>query len=146
MVLILPSGEFFFSLAIENYFFVLCCMHMWCTAGFRFRLWFIFPLSYILYNFYADNIQLYLPKKPDENISLQSLFGCFWVKVKSWMADNFLQLNDSKMDVFLWGLKVLTSSQNPLVLWLTVLVLMQGIWVSLFDFALEFDKQINSAK
>lgn len=55
----------------------------------------IFHKHQIPYHCYADDVQLYLPVKPDENTSPQSLFEC-----SSWMAENFFQLNDSKTEVF----------------------------------------------
>ncbi len=54
------------------------------------------------YHCYADDIQLYLPVKSDENTSLQPLFDSLG-EVKSWLADNFLQLNDYKTEVLVFG-------------------------------------------
>ncbi len=62
----------------------------------------IFLKHLISFHCYADNIQLYLPVKSDENTSLQPLFDCL-SEVKSWLADNFLQLNDSKTEVVVFG-------------------------------------------
>ncbi len=85
-------------------------MYMWCPTGIYFRPSFVILLLYLLplanifckhqtlYHCNADDIQLYLPVKSDENTSLQPLFNCLG-EVKSWMADNFLQLNDSKTEV-----------------------------------------------
>ncbi len=54
----------------------------------------IFHKHQTSYHCYADDIQFYLPFKSDENTSLQPSFDCLG-EVKSCMADNFLQLNDS---------------------------------------------------
>ncbi len=62
----------------------------------------IFRKHLISYHCYADDIQLYLPVKSDENTSLQPLFDCL-SEVKSWLADNFLQLSDSKTEVLVFG-------------------------------------------
>ncbi len=62
----------------------------------------IFRKHLISFHCYADDIQLYLPVKSDENTSLQPLFDCL-SEVKSWLADNFLQLNDSKTEVVVFG-------------------------------------------
>ncbi len=64
-----------------------------CPTGICFRpslfsLANIFHKHQTLYHCYADDTQLYLPVKSD----------CLG-EVKSWLADNFLQLNDSKTEV-----------------------------------------------
>lgn len=66
----------------------------------------IFHKHQISYHCYADEKQLYLPV-----MSLQSLLGCL-SEVQSWMEDKFLQLNDSKTEMFLdvWVLPI--SSQK----------------------------------
>lgn len=52
----------------------------------------IFCKHQISYHFHADDIQLQLPMKLDEILSLQYLSDCV-SQVKIWVADNFLQLN-----------------------------------------------------
>ncbi len=74
----------------------------------------IFRKHLTLYHCYANDIQLYLPVKSDENTSLQLLFGCLG-EVKSWLADNFLQLNDFKTEVLVFGWILQIPSQT---LWL----------------------------
>ncbi len=54
--------------------------------------------KYINYHCYADDLQLYLPIKLDNDSSLQHLFSCF-DKVRTWMANIFLQTNADKTEV-----------------------------------------------
>ncbi len=87
---------------------------MWGTRGFHFRPCFVLPLSSSFsYDFfisirshtifYADDIQIYPPMKPEDNIYLQSLIDCV-SEVKTWMVEFFfLQLNDSKTEVLVFG-------------------------------------------
>ncbi len=104
----------------------------------------IFRKHQTSYHCYADNIQLYLPVKSDENTSLQPLFDCL-CEVKSWLADNFLQLHDSKTEVLVFGhpdfANTLSNTLAPITN--TVGSRARNLGV-IFDPALKFDKQINS--
>ncbi len=66
-------------------------------------------------------------------------------EVKSWLADNFLQLNDSKTEVLVFGrpdiVNTLSNTLAPLTN--TVGSHARNLGV-IFDPALKFDKQINS--
>jgi len=59
---------------------------------------FMLPLGSILqkysinYHCYADDQQLYLPIKFENDLSIQLLLSCL-DEVKTWKANNFLQLN-----------------------------------------------------
>ena len=56
--------------------------------------------SGISYHFYADDIQLYYSFKPDESDQLCILHDCLDA-IKTWMADNFLQLNANKTEALI---------------------------------------------
>lgn len=58
----------------------------------------IFKRCKILYHCYADDTQFYLPAKAEGSDSWDTLSDCF-EKVKSWMANNVLQLNESKSEI-----------------------------------------------
>ncbi len=85
----------YFSVAIVNF----TSVNAACTCGVPecsilgpvlFSLY-LLPLAMIFqisYHLYADDIQLYLPMKPDDNIYLQSLVDCV-SKVKTWMVEFF---------------------------------------------------------
>ncbi len=66
-------------------------------------------------------------------------------EVKSWLADNFLQLNDSKTEVLIFGrpdiANILSNTLAPITN--TVGSHARNLGV-IFDPALKFDKQINS--
>ena len=51
---------------------------------------------------YADDTQLYISMFPDDTRPMDALFNCI-LDVKSWMAENFLQLNQSKTEVLVIG-------------------------------------------
>ena len=54
----------------------------------------------IAFHFYADDSQLYLPLKSAD--SLQTLLDCL-EEVKVWMGSNFLQINNDKTEVIIFG-------------------------------------------
>ncbi len=143
-----------FSVAIENF----TSVNAACTCGvpqgsvlgpvlfslYLLPLAMIFCKYQISYHLYADDIQLYLPMKPDDNISLQSLIDRV-SEVKTWMADFFLQLNDSKTEVLVFGwpecASILSKTLSPITKTVGTCVRNLGV---IFDPALKFDKQINS--
>jgi len=59
-------------------------------------------IDLVNYHCYADDLQLYLPIKPDDDFSLDNLFTCL-KEVKTWMTNNSLQLNENKTEVLLLG-------------------------------------------
>ncbi len=92
---------------------------------------------------YADDTQIYLPLKQSSN-GLEALMSCL-SDVKAWLSLNFLNFNDSKTGIIVFGpsdsrstpkvnLGDLTSSVKPWVKNLGVI----------FDDGLKFDKQINT--
>ena len=51
---------------------------------------------------YADDTQLYIAVSPDNLEPVDVLLNCI-LDIKSWMADNFLQLNQDKTEVLIIG-------------------------------------------
>ena len=51
---------------------------------------------------YADDTQLYLPLKTNDQSNIKNLMNCL-EEIKGWMAQNYLQLNESKSEVVLFG-------------------------------------------
>ncbi len=70
------------------------------------------------FHFYADDTQLYLPVNATDPGKLSALLDCI-TAVKNWMSQNFLQLNDNKTEVLVFGPQQMTkqilSSAGPLV-------------------------------
>ena len=56
----------------------------------------------ILFHSYADDTQLYLPLKPGTAGNVSNLLSCL-SEIKDWMAQNFLQLNESKTEILIIG-------------------------------------------
>uniref|UniRef100_A0A3Q2V4T4 Reverse transcriptase domain-containing protein n=1 Tax=Haplochromis burtoni TaxID=8153 RepID=A0A3Q2V4T4_HAPBU len=51
---------------------------------------------------YADDTQLYISVSPDDTRPMDALFNCI-LDIRSWMAENFLQLNQDKTEVLIVG-------------------------------------------
>ena len=56
----------------------------------------------IKFHSYADDTQLYIPLKPGTTGNVNSLLSCL-SDIKSWMAQNFLQLNETKTEIIIFG-------------------------------------------
>ena len=56
----------------------------------------------IHFHCYADDTQLYIPLQPGVSGSLSSLLACL-SDIKDWMSNNFLQLNETKSEILLFG-------------------------------------------
>ncbi len=104
----------------------------------------IFRKHNVSYHCYADDTQCYVPLHLNDVSSLQCLFDCL-SDVKQWMSANFLQLNESKTEVLLFGssapTEVVASKMGPLSGNLHSHVRNLGVT---FDSALTFEKQINA--
>lgn len=77
--------------------------------------------------------------KTNENIFLQSLVDCV-SEVKIWMADNFLQINDSKTEVLVFGRSNCSANLSKTLCSITKTL---GTWNLgvIFDLALKFDSR-----
>ena len=56
----------------------------------------------ILFHFFADDVQVYLPLKVSSKESLHAVFNCM-TDIKTWMDLNFLKLNENKTEIVLFG-------------------------------------------
>uniref|UniRef100_A0A3B3C1C6 Reverse transcriptase domain-containing protein n=1 Tax=Oryzias melastigma TaxID=30732 RepID=A0A3B3C1C6_ORYME len=56
----------------------------------------------VCFHSYADDTQLYIAVSPDDEESVNVLLNCI-LDIKSWMAENFLQLNQDKTEVLVIG-------------------------------------------
>ena len=96
----------------------------------------------VSFHFYADDTQLYLPLKTQE--SAQSLLNCVEA-IKHWMSNNFLQLNDSKTEVVIFGspksIPKVTGYLSHLSSFVKPSAKSLGV---IFDSDMCFKKQINS--
>ena len=111
---------------------------------------YILPLGSILrkynisYHCYADDSQLYLPLKISNLGSISVLLKCI-KDIKSWMARSFLQLNQNKTELLVFGPtdtpSSIISALGPLSSHLKQHAKNLGV---IFDSGFKFDKQINS--
>lgn len=65
----------------------------------------------INFHSYADDTQLYISMSPDDTGPMDALFNCI-LDIKSWMAKNFLQLNQDKTEVLVIGPERETFTQT----------------------------------
>ena len=71
---------------------------------------YMLPLGQILQNFninyhsYADDTQLYVSLSPDDCSPADVLCQCL-EEITTWMRENFLQLNEDKTEIILFGSK-----------------------------------------
>ena len=56
----------------------------------------------VSFHSYADDTQLYISMSPDDTRPMDALFNCIQ-DIESWMAENFLQLNQDKTEVLVIG-------------------------------------------
>lgn len=90
---------------------------------------------------YADDLQIYLPLKPNDNVSLDSLLSCI-DDIRMWLSQNFLSLNNEKTECIIFGnpngsavtLGALAPYLKPAV---------RNLGVT-FDCDMKFDKQISN--
>lgn len=66
----------------------------------------------ISFHSYADDTQMYIAVSPDDTGPIDALFNCI-LYIKSWMAENFLQLNQDKTEVLVIGPEGLREELLP---------------------------------
>ncbi len=104
----------------------------------------IFRKHGVSFHCYADDTQIYLPLKRSDSNTFDTLLDCM-KDIKTWMSSNFLNLNEKKTEIILFGppsgipLKYLsnhfvTSQAKTLV---------KNVGV-LLDSELKLDSQVNS--
>lgn len=111
---------------------------------------YMLPLGSILekhnlrYHCYADDTLLYLPISPSCTSDIEAIFSCL-EDIKSWMAENFLQLNTKKTEMILFGSPTTSKHwSNALGPWSSNLQnLVRNLGV-IFDSSLNFNKQVSS--
>ncbi len=102
----------------------------------------IFKKYKISYHCYADDIQFYLPAKTDSSDSLDVLYNWF-EEIKGWMANNFLQLIESKSEILILGHSRTSSVFNVGSPSTSVQHYVRNLGVT-FDSLLNFEKQITT--
>ncbi len=95
----------------------------------------------ISFHCYTDDTQLYLPLNPNDQSKITNIFNCI-NEIKSWMTENFLQLNEDKSEIILFGppdnINLISSSLRNLSTLIKPHVKNLGVT---FDSELKFDKQ-----
>ena len=98
----------------------------------------------ISFHCYADDTQIYLPLTPNNHSQLDNLRNCL-TDIKSWMTQNFLQLNDFKSEIVLFGrpdsISQIRNDLGNLSCFVKPHSKNLGV---LFDSDFKFDKQINA--
>ena len=74
----------------------------------------LFKRHNISFCFFVDDVQTYLPLKPNDSESLQPLFNCS-SDLKTWLDLNFLCLNENTTEIVV--LVILTGWMTVLSLW-----------------------------
>lgn len=102
----------------------------------------IFSKHGTLFHCYADDMQIYVPVKKECNF-LEHFLACL-KKLITWLAVNFLHLNESKTKIIVFAPSNASGSTNidlgSLSIYGKSMVRNLGV---IFDDALRFDKQIN---
>jgi len=96
----------------------------------------------ILFHCYADDSQIYVPLKKADSYSLKPLLNCL-EDVETWMALNFLNFNEKKTEVMVFGGTSVTPSVDlgSLAQYAKPIINDLGVKV---DVHLKFDSQIKA--
>jgi len=101
----------------------------------------------ISFHCYADDTQLFIPVEPRDSAQIQMVESCL-AAVKSWMSQNFLQLNTGKTELMIIGTKRGVREFEDVSLWLDGSAIPQSASVKnlgvLFDPQLCFDQHVKS--
>uniref|UniRef100_A0A3B3SDN5 Reverse transcriptase domain-containing protein n=1 Tax=Paramormyrops kingsleyae TaxID=1676925 RepID=A0A3B3SDN5_9TELE len=104
----------------------------------------IFRKHNIPFHCYADDVQIYLPVKTNDNTSFLSLFNCLR-DLKRWLNQNFLCLNENKTEIIVFGrpgdLSGCVDGLGNLGWYVRPFIRNLGV---IFDSDLKFEKQISS--
>ena len=65
----------------------------------------------ISFHSYGDDTQLYIAMSPDDPGPIDTLFNCI-LDIKSWMTENFLQLNQDKTELLIIGSEALREKHG----------------------------------
>ncbi len=113
---------------------------------------YVLPLGQIIrrhglnFHSYADDIQIYFTVQPSSVCPPPSIVFCLQ-ELKTWMPDNFLQLNADKTEILLVGPKSQSSSQHDIFIDIDGVQIRPSTTVRnlgvLFDSALCFDSHIG---
>ncbi|XP_062391362.1 uncharacterized protein LOC134079180 [Sardina pilchardus] len=110
---------------------------------------YILPLGEILarhnisYHCFADDVLLYLPLKANGQAALHSLLDCL-ADIKAWMGANFLNLNENKTEIIVFGKTspaFSTDALGPLASNIRPSVRNLGV---IFDSAFKFEQQVSA--
>ncbi len=104
----------------------------------------IFNKHKVLFHCYADDTQIYVPFKQNDNQNLSALTACL-SDIKAWMSLNFLNLNESKTEAIVFGSLAVSGNIQQVLgdLAARVKPSVNNVGV-VFDSALTFDKQVNA--
>ncbi len=118
----------------DQFYFLCICCH-WVFFIFLFR---------IHYHLYTDDSQIYLPLKQDPKCVFQSLHECL-TEVKCWLANHFLQLNEDKTEMVIFGNKGYVNDVYDCLGQFPgkKLPCVKNLGV-IFDSELKFDRQVNA--
>ena len=102
----------------------------------------IFRKHNVSFHCYADDVQIYLPLQMNCNNSVQTLLACI-SDIKTWMSLSFLNLNDSKTEVTVFGHhKHFSDCADALPPSLCSKTVIKSLGV-IFDSDFKFDRQIG---
>lgn len=104
----------------------------------------IFRKYSIPFHCYAHDIQIYFPLKLDVSVPLQPLLNCLH-DFKDWLTQNFLTLNENKIEVVVFGthapLNKLTDTLGPLASHLSHTVRNLGVFL---DSSSKLETQVST--
>ncbi len=103
----------------------------------------IFNKHKVSFHCYADDTQISVPFKQNDNQNLSALSACL-SDIKAWMSLNFLNLNESKTEAIVFGSLAVSGNIQQVMGDLSAYVKPSKKFGVVFDSALAFDKQVNA--
>ncbi len=113
---------------------ILCSLYMLPLGS-------IFNKHKVSFHCYADDTQIYVPFKQNDNQNLSVLTVCL-SDIKAWMSLIFLNLNESKTEAIVFGSLAVSGNIQQVLGDLAAYV--KPSVKNVFDSALTFDKQVNA--